>query len=70
MTRCMTCGMDDPPPEQTCVYGADHAVGHRDGCRYCARLEAVCQRSPCPPMRHGRAWRIWYRVRCRAAGAS
>ena len=48
--RCLDCGVEDPPPEQTCLNGMDHFVGNQ-GCGFCGRLKLACARRPCQAMR-------------------
>ena len=54
---CCVCGSTDPPPEMTCIGGADHGVGRAADCRYCGRLRQACAARPCQTMRAGPAWR-------------
>jgi hypothetical protein len=48
---CLTCGMQDPPPDQTCTGDLDHGVGREAGCPYCGRLALACAWRPCEAMR-------------------
>ena len=48
---CLTCGMVNPPPEQSCKNDLDHFVGTDRGCPNCGRLMLACARRPCSAMR-------------------
>jgi hypothetical protein len=50
MRTCRVCGLADPPPDLTCLFGqdlVDHRVGTVAGCPRCGRLREACARRPC-----------------------
>jgi hypothetical protein len=48
---CWECGIESPPPTQTCHAGMDHFVGRDRGCPHCGRTVAACALRPCPEFR-------------------
>ena len=45
---CLRCGMQDPPPEQTCENGMDHYAGRHRGCPVLRAAEGGVRPAPVP----------------------